>query len=257
MPASTSKSHRFWPVMVQYIVSGFFFLFLYALIAALCRFLFRYQIQNRAGIRQQFLSACEQVPSGLLICANHLSFVDSILIIYALGSPWTYLRHYKRFAWNLPKRSHVKSSRFFQAICYLGKCLLFPDDTPNDIKYAMEKLLHLLKTGHYVMLFPEGTRSRTGRLNRDDFGYGAGQLVNESSIKQVLCLYIRPDRQEKAMRFPPKRSKITLALKLIEPTSEANRSKARARDLSREIMATLASMEDEYFQTRESDDAHR
>lgn len=242
-----NKVHLF-PVWIQSIISALFIGVLYLFLLGVAKFYFRYQLINLKDIRKQFKAIRKQNKHhGLLICPNHLTFIDSPLIMWALASPLTYMRHFFCCPWNLPKRSHVKQSRFFRVVCYLGKCILFPDDRPEQVKSAMQKMVYLLNKGQYLMIFPEGTRSSQGRVNTDEFGYGVGQLLVESPKTHTLCVYIRANAQQKSSQFPAKGSKIHIDLEMIHPQSSETRPRAAARDISRQIIQTLSNMEQKHF----------
>ena len=59
----------------------------------------------------------------LLVCANHLTMVDSALIAWALGSPLWYLRHFAAVPWNTPERRNFASSPVQRALVWLMKCV--------------------------------------------------------------------------------------------------------------------------------------
>ena len=52
------------------------------------------------------------------------------------------------------------------------------------------------------MIFPEGTRSRTGRIDTENFSYGAGRLIEHIPECQVLCIYLRGDKQNTYSSIP-------------------------------------------------------
>ncbi len=41
------------------------------------------------------------------------------------------------------------------------------------------------------MIFPEGGRTRTGRVDTEGFSYGVGRFVKEFPDLKVMCLYLR------------------------------------------------------------------
>lgn len=62
-------------------------------------------------------------------------------------------------------------------VTYLNKCL--PIEREGDSKHKeliMAKIKYLLNKNELFILFPEGTRSRTGRIAIDDATYGVGSI---------------------------------------------------------------------------------
>jgi 1-acyl-sn-glycerol-3-phosphate acyltransferase len=80
-------------------------------IAGLFRFMQGYRIENMAEIRREFKKIWaekERTGKPLVICANHLTFIDSALMIWALASNFWYLFNYRAFMWNVPAGDFFK-----------------------------------------------------------------------------------------------------------------------------------------------------
>ena len=94
----------------------------------------------------------ENVPEGAcLLCGNHTRYSDPLFILFALGRkdhPYIMakgeLLRYPVFGWILKKAGVFGVDR--------GK---------SDVK-AIKEALRVLKDGHKLLLFPEGTRFRDG-----------------------------------------------------------------------------------------------
>ncbi len=186
----------------------------------------------------------------MLICANHLTMVDSAYLHWSLSSMPGYLANFRRFSWNVPAIEHFNANPFLKALCYLGKTV--PIDRSGDEthrKAVMEKLKWLVEQGEVVTLFPEGTRSRTGRIEPANLQYGIGQLLVGLNRPQVLCAYLRGRHQEAASGVPPWGDTLDLDVALIEPTTSLTGMRAW-RDLSRQVLDKLKSLEDAWFARR-------
>jgi 1-acyl-sn-glycerol-3-phosphate acyltransferase len=132
-------------------------------------------------------------------------------------------------------------------MCYLGKCILLPNrEDQSEIKIAMSKIRFLLENKQYILLFPEGTRSNTGRVDDQNFAYGSGELLQTVPGTKVLCVYMRGDHQTGKSKFPIRGEKFSISLKLIDPVT-TEKGLRGSRDLSRQIVKTLVEMEQEYF----------
>ena len=58
-----------------------------------------------------------------MICANHLTMIDSLILTYGLLSGQDHLRRYDRVPWNLPERANFQSHFILIFLCYLAKCI--------------------------------------------------------------------------------------------------------------------------------------
>ncbi len=185
-----------------------------------------------------------------LICANHLTMVDSAYLHSALAPLHEYARHFRRFSWNVPATEHFTKNPFLRAVVYLGKCVpIDRSSAPEERKAVLERLTYLVSRGQIVTLFPEGARSRTGRVDVENVTYGVGQILMDLEGGQVLCAYLRGDRQEKHSTVPAFADTLTLRVELIEP--KTNHTGLRgARELSRQVILKLKAMEDDLIGER-------
>lgn len=229
----------------QQVIAFLFFPLLYCLLWFWMSKIQAYSIDDIKGVRRRYRELMRKNRQPVLICPNHLTFIDSLLIAWALASPWYYLCHFKCFPWNLPKRSHVARSKLYQGICYVGKCLLIDSDT-TKAKATMSKAQSLLQKGHHVMVFPEGTRSKTGRVNTENFVYGVGGLINQIADMQVLMVYLRGNSQKKRSKMPRKGDKFSLTMNLFRPSSAQKGLRAQ-REISQQLIQKLHQMEEAYF----------
>ena len=106
----------------------------------------------------------ENVPAedGLLIVANHESFLDGLLLCLFLPKKATFVVHtstFKKWAF----RQALRLTRHVEV------------DTANPI--AMKKVIKLLEAGENVVVFPEGRVTATGEIQKvyDGPGFIAGK----------------------------------------------------------------------------------
>lgn len=211
-----------------------------------------YRIKNKPEIRRRFAQLVRENDRPLLLCSNHLTFIDSALIIVALGSNWWYLFHYRSFPWNLPAGDFFKKKLKYHVTLFLMKCIFIHRDGSSEHKNAVLGLCrHLLKDHQTVLVFPEGQRSRSGRFAVDALTLGASRLVSTVPDCRVLCLYLRSDKQETYSNYPPAGAHFTLGMKLIEPTTEKT-GKDGLLDMTQQIGATIAELETEFFSNLKS-----
>ena len=130
------------------------------------------------------------------MCANHLTMIDSFILSYASFGLIRHITHFRQLPWNLPERSNFQSNMFLAVLCYLSKCI--PVDrggSREKMKETLDQCIYLLRNRHTVMIFPEGGRSRTGRVDKDNFSYGVGRFIKDVEGCKVMCIYLRGDKQ--------------------------------------------------------------
>ena len=110
----------------------------------------------------------------------------------------------------------------------------------------MDKASHLLNSGQYVMVFPEGTRSQTGTVNTEDYIYGVGKLHVDSEPNELLCVYLRGKNQTTSSKMPAKSERFTIQMQLVTITTELTGRRAM-RDVSAQMIEQLVKMEANYL----------
>lgn len=93
------------------------------------------------------------VPS--IFISNHLSYIDALLLIRIL--PYSILKNLYFGA----KQKHLQSAL---ATVFMRSAHIVPIDLNQDLAQAVDLMGQLLGQGKSILLFPEGTRSRTGEL---------------------------------------------------------------------------------------------
>ena len=216
-----------------------------------------YRIENMAAIRRQFNEIWhEKERDGwpLVICSNHLTFIDSALIIWALASNFWYLFNYRAFTWNVPAGDFFKKKFHYHAILYLSKCIFIDRKGSPAHKNAVLILCrYLLAKGNIVLIFPEGQRSRDGRFDVNRLRFGAGKILTSLENARVLCVYIRSPLQKAFSNYPPKGSHFSLNMKLIQPNVDGASKKQASITAVKEIGAVIEQMENEFFTAHDSE----
>ncbi len=234
---------------VQHLIGWATFPFWGTFFIGIMRFVGRYKVQQIREIRRNFKHLKRNVEGPILVCSNHLTKIDSVILNWSLASVWAYMRSFKIFSWNLPDRSNFDQSYILRMICYLASCV--PVDrggSRDEVKKSLDKVTYLLKKGHLVTIFPEGSRSRSGRINLDGLTYGVGRLVNKVKDCNVLCTYLRSHNQEKYSDIPHRGARFYLDMELIQPKSPHSGLRA-TRDIANQIIEKLVEMEQAYFAT--------
>lgn len=215
------------------------------------RFIAGYSVRNLASIRAEFDQIWRETDHPLLLCGNHLTLIDSFLVMWALRSPWRLLTDPDSFAWNTPERTNFAGSSFHSSLAYLAKCIpITRGGRREDTGLVLGRVVHLLERGELALLFPEGGRSRSGRVDPDAAAWGVGRIIGALPRCRVLCVYLRGDAQHSWGKLPARGDALTVEISCIEPKSDF-RGARRSRDLARQVTAQLVKMEEEYFDGRQ------
>jgi len=213
---------------------------------ALMRFGFGWRIDGAENARRVYRHL-QRSRAPLLVCANHLTLVDSALVAWALGSPWWFLRHYAALPWNVPERQNFASSMVSRVLVYLMKCVpVTRGGDRAEIGRVLGRLVHLLERGEVVLVFPEGGRSRSGVVEAESAAYGVGRVIAALPGCRVLCVYLRGERQERFSDLPERGDRFRVQVECLQPTS-ALKGMRRARDLARQVTHTLTILEQRHF----------
>lgn len=214
---------------------------------AIARLLF-YRIRNLRELRRQCAAEFSAHKGPWIMCGNHLTMIDSFLLSYASFGLVRHLTHYKKLPWNLPERSNFQSNIFLAVLCYLSKCI--PVDrggSRQKMREMLDKCIYLLRNGHTIMIFPEGGRSRTGRVDKENFSYGVGRFIQDVENCKVMCLYLRGDKQRSYSLIPAWGDKFSAQVEVFTPVPVAQEGLRAQREYAAQIIDRLAQMEEKYF----------
>lgn len=214
------------------------------------RYYYRVRIRNLDGIRKKYREIVRSNDKPLLICANHLTLVDSFLVCWALAPPFWYMFNFSALPWHVPERRNFATTWYSRLITYILKCVhIVRGSAGRDISQVLHRLIYLLSKRQIVMMFPDGGRSRTGRIETDTPAQGIGRIIAALPNCRVLCVYLRGDKQVSWSNFPMRKENFYVDVSLIEPKSQ-ERGVRRSRDLVRQVSSRLAAMEQYYFAHR-------
>jgi 1-acyl-sn-glycerol-3-phosphate acyltransferase len=237
-------------LFIQRVLGYIFLLPLAYGVIALLVFVKRYRIRDVQKVREYFKSAVKG-RTPLLICANHLSLADSLLLHWASATPLWFFFHYHRFAWNLPAVETAHANFMRRIVTYLSKCILLDrKGSQTHFDNVLNKTVWLMERGEAFCIFPEGGRSRSGRVGIERITYGVGEIIYRVPGCQVLCVYMRSPGLG-FCDFPPVGSEFILRMQLIMPSSAQNGRRAH-RDIALQIADKLCEMEKDFFASYES-----
>jgi 1-acyl-sn-glycerol-3-phosphate acyltransferase len=198
----------------------------------------------------------------VVVAANHLTLTDSFYLHHGLDSLAAYMMDFRRLSWNVAAVENFGRHPIVRTITYLGKTLLIDRaGDPEHHKQVLDTITYLVARGEVCTLFPEGGRSRSGRVETDQVTYGIGRVLSRLHRPIVVCAYLRGERQVTWSAFPARGDTLHLRAEALEPKvgepdnpgrstgpSAASSHGLRAsRDLARQVIEKLKSMENEHF----------
>lgn len=175
----------------------------------------------------------ENVPTagGVIFAANHLSFLDSVLLMYS-G------RRQVSFLGKVEYLSSPVTRRLFPAAGMIPV-----DRSGRGVGRSLGAAVDRLRAGEIVGIFPEGTRSRDGLLH--DGHVGVAHLAIKSGAPIIPVGITGTDTAMAPDSLLPRRSPITL--KFGAPIDLGRWSCERPtgavkREITDEVMAAIASL---------------
>jgi len=221
------------------------------LAAGVLRFGMGYRIDDLTRIRSEFRELRERTPGPILVCANHLTLIDSFLVGWAFAGPFRHLVRFRDLPWNVPEATNFAFTWWARGLAYLGKCIPIVRGGPRaDVVRVLDRIGTLTRGGELALVFPEGGRSRSGKVEIDSAAYGVGRIIGAIPACRVLCVYLRGREQETMSATPKRGERFDVELACIEPKSD-HRGARRSRDLAQQVVAQLARMEQNYFEQKQ------
>ncbi len=194
---------------------------LYTIGAFLFRFIFfnffKLKIWGRENIPKK--GAC-------IVAANHISYLDPPLVGSVLFP--------HRKIWYMAKKE-LFAIPIFGTILKLVRA--FPVRRGKPDREALWRALRLLRKGEVVCVFPEGTRSRDGRLKPPELGISLLSLYSSAPILPVAIVgtnkALPPDR------ILPRPARIEVYIgKPFHPLIQGER-KAQRQEIARQVMKEI------------------
>ncbi|MGM0453810.1 MAG: lysophospholipid acyltransferase family protein [Thermodesulfobacteriota bacterium] len=206
-----------------------------------------YRVRELVRIRREIKQMMQRHSGPWLIWSNHLTMIDSVILAYAMFPVYRYMFQYRLLPWNVPEDTNFNRNPLVALLCYLLKCIpVRRGGDRKSVRQSMEKVAHLLASGQSLMIFPEGTRARTGRISSENGTYHVGRLFRQVPGIRVMCVYLRGDRQDSYSNFPKFGENFTMAVSQCIPHTRSVGLRAN-RECARQIIDHLLTMESAYF----------
>jgi 1-acyl-sn-glycerol-3-phosphate acyltransferase len=204
-----------------------------------------YRVESLASCRRIYDEALAE-GKPLLVCSNHLTYIDPVILIYAFSHHLRYVFRYRALCWNLAA-SEYSGNAFFALIGICFKVLfihrkgdLKGGKAHNEMIYQIAS--ELLGNRETLNLFPEGRRSRSGRFDDSKLAYGVGKIAARLNEVNVLCCYLRADGQEGHSGFPKRGARFRLTMERVA-FRPADQSRETVESITRTVAQTIQKLE--------------
>ena len=175
----------------------------------------------------------EKIPGEgpMILAMNHQSFLDPPLAGIACDREIYYLARKSLLRWP-----------FLGAL--FPKMNVVPVDEVGTDLSALKTVIRIVKSGHGTVIFPEGTRSRDGRLQEAQPGLGMVVAKTKAPVvpMRVFGAFEAFPRNSKRPRFSP----ITICVGEVLRFSDADfagEPKVVYRQISETVMQRIAELE--------------
>ncbi len=185
------------------------------------------------------LENVENVPTtgGVIFAANHLSFIDSMLLMYSVPRKVSFLG----------KSEYLDSAATRKLFPAAG--MIAVDRTGRGIAKSLGQALEKLDAGEIVGIFPEGTRSRDGLLHK---GHpGVAHLALRSGAPIVPIGIIGTDEAQPPDARIPQRG-AAVKLRFGSPVDLGSWAGARPtgtvkREITDRVMRAIADLSEQTY----------
>ncbi len=225
---------------IQSFLSWIFYVFIGAPLAWLFIKFFSYKVYHKERLKG--------LKPPFILVSNHLTLIDPWFVQCAITFPG-FLRRPWLLVWNLAEQTNYFRGLLAPLIWLSRTIPIIREGTLKEIKLSVGKVINILQNNEAIHIFPEGTRSRSGRI--ENYTTGIGRIYLKVPECTILPVYIRGIENVLPIgsKFPRLFKKIDVVIG--EPrklTSQHKGLRARA-DISKQIFDILAKMEKEYFES--------
>ena len=178
------------------------------------------------------VSGVENIPlsGGVIIAANHFSYLDIPLLSYGLNRPANFVG--KKQLFTIPIVGTL--------LRLLGG---IPIDREKIDRSALREIMKKLNSGNVVVIYPEGTRSHDGRLQPGK--PGVGFIVRMSGKKVVPTAILGTDKAMPSGSWFMRPHPVTIRFgEPLDFSGNPQKSEKQGLDsqISQEIMAKIAAL---------------
>lgn len=182
------------------------------------------------GLLRVRVEGLERVPAtgGVIVAANHISFFDSVVLIQSM-----------------PRRTFFLGKAEYMTSWFTSKLFPAMGMIPLEREQSRQALAALgvaaatLRRGHPLAMYPEGTRSRDGRLHKGHTGVAQLAIMSGAPILPVGL--VGTDRiQPIGARCPRPFRRATVRVgELLNPADYGGSTRRRRQLLTDDLMEAI------------------
>ncbi|MBF8982809.1 1-acyl-sn-glycerol-3-phosphate acyltransferase [Lutibacter sp. B2] len=163
----------------------------------------------------------ENIPEGpIVVISNHQGFFDIPVLLFAIHKPISFIA-----------KIELATIPIFGTWMKLIKCIFIDRDNPRQSLKAINSGVNLLKEGHSMVIFPEGTRSKGSTMG--EFKKGSLRLATKAKVP-ILPVTIKGTYkilEDNNKRIKPSKVKVVIS----KPIYTDNLSKEEESMLSDQV----------------------
>lgn len=172
------------------------------------------------------IEGAENIPQdrALVMASNHRSYADPVILTMPMKKPVTYMA----------KEELFKNKLFGWFITKLGA---FPVKRGTGDMQVIDDAVAILNSGRHLVIFPEGTRSKDGKVGKGKTG--VAMIAAKSGADVLPCGIIFEGEK---LHF---RSKLTLRFGKVIPASEIaveDASPKALKEVKKRIMGEITEL---------------
>lgn len=177
---------------------------------------------------------CHNVPTEgpVMLAANHLAFIDSLLVMYSLNRPVSFLGKSEYL-------DHPVARRLFPMTGMLPL-----DRSGRHARVTLNRVHEILAEGGVVGVHPEGTRSRDGLLGHAHGG--VAQMALRANAPIVPVALVGTDQaQPVGQRLPQFRGRVEIRYGApigMGRWAKNRRTRQARTELTEEVMQSIAAL---------------
>jgi len=181
-------------------------------------FYFRFKVRGRENVPRR---------GPLIVASNHISYLDPPVI----GAAVPRILHY------MAKSELFRIPVFNGLIRFLNA---YPVRRGKPDRRALRYTLDLLRMGEAVLTFPEGTRSKDGRLKPPEHGTGFIALRSRAPVLPVAVIGTDKALPDGCPFLLPRRIEVRIGKPLTFPDLYGAPSREKVREASWRIIRAIA-----------------